>query len=71
MTDYSAHIPPSIGGKQDLVHAAHGRPVTFASTRNSLKKRGLIGEDGLPTELGYHVAHLIEVDWAANRERLG
>lgn len=69
--NYADHVPPSPGGKQALVDASHGRPVTFASTRRSLKMRGLIGEDSLPTELGCHVATHIETEWAANRERWG
>ncbi|MGP9760210.1 hypothetical protein [Corynebacterium sp. AOP12-C2-36] len=70
-SNYADHVPPSIGGKQALVDAARGRPVTFASTRRSLKMRGLIGEDSLPTGLGRRVAAHIETEWAANREHWG
>lgn len=70
MTIESHLIPPSPTARQALVNAHKGTPAT-GSTKFGLKSRGLVTEDGHPTDLGHNVAHHIEVTWGANREARG
>lgn len=61
MTIESHLIPPSPTARQALVNAHKGSPAT-GSTKFGLKSRGLVTEDGHPTDLGRQVARHLEIN---------